>query len=515
MRAKEIFNKYGFSEFLKPLPFRKILPCNSNKFAEFFNSAIEEGETIYGDWDLDCDGISAMKTIQIALDAIGYDKYVISQPSVKRHTLSEPYARQLASQYKYIIIVDSSSNSPEILDIFEECNVRVLIIDHHEINNVGVNKYEKSFIINPYIDKALNNIKLLTNLSAGMLCALLVDWYVKTYYPDKYVNLRNHHFVYGVISLYSDSMPVSIYTASLIRNIASTLDMPPLVKAIQTQYDGFDKNFISWKFAPIINSLARFDRYDILYQMFFLDAVDEETITYAKNMQKKAIQVRELLYSSLRIIICGNMVIGEIDAAKVHGFRSRGINPRNFTGLVAQMLSENYGLVGVCLIEVDRMEYEGSVRDTFNRKLLPVFKRFLQADGHPSAFGIACLSTTLPIMENVLDKAIGEIPIMSNKIVVDCTDSDFKSLDFVSDITQIAKFNEFTGNNLPEIIIKTVLTPDCTIQVFQNSRVVANLGQFRIIDWNVQAPTLHKGATLRLKPYMRNSAVEFAIVKEK
>lgn len=515
MRVKEIFDKYNYSEFLKPLPFRKILPCNSNKFAEFLNSAIAEGETIYGDWDLDCDGICALKTIQIALDAIGYDKYVIAQPSVKRHVLSEPYARQIASQYKYILIVDSSSNSPEILDIFEEYNTKVLIIDHHEINSIKVNNYNKSFIINPYIDKALNNNKLLTNLSAGMLCSLLADWYTKTYYPDKYVNLRNHHFIYGVISLYSDSMPVSIYTASLIRNISTTLDMPPLVKAFQTQYDGFDKNFISWKFAPIINSLARFDRYDILYQMFFLNAVDESTINYARNMQKKAIQVRELLYSSLKIIICNNMVIGEIDAAKVQYFRSRGINPRNFTGLVAQMLSENYRLVGVCLIEVDRMEYEGSVRDTFNRKLLPVFKRFLQADGHASAFGIVCLSTTLPIMENMLDKAIGDIPILSNKILIDCTNSDVKALDFVSDITQIAKFNEFTGNNLPEVIIKLTLTSDCNIQVFPNSRIVANIGQFRIIDWNVQAPMLHKGATLKLKPYLRNSNVEFAIVKEK
>lgn len=516
---EKFLKEAGYDKVLKPVPFRKILPNGYMRFAEFMNSAISKNESILGDWDCDFDGIASGKVFSLMCDAIGYSNYSMAKLTQKRHTLSPAYARSIAPYYKNIIIMDSTSNSPEILEIFEEYNVNVLVVDHHELEQNFRNNFEKSYIINPHIDEKEHNNTILCPLSAGMLMALLVDWYVKTYHPNCYSNLKGGHLVYGIMSLYSDSREMSMYNISLITNIErGIVELPPLVKFFQTAYSGFDKYFISWQCVPRINALARFDRYDIIYDLVFNNNFSDENKALIESYKLRSGDMRDAIYRSLKISICNNLVIGILDAATVDEFKRQGLNPRNFTGLVAQDLSTNYNLVGVCLMETNLSEYEGSVRDAYSRNILKIFSKHMKAVGHKPAFSIACYNTHIELIKNVIDAKIANIPVYSNKLCVDCTSSDVGSLAFTQEMQFAARFNEFTGVDIPELIVKLRINDKFTIKSCTSKDgsipyTKATQKDIEIIDFTNTC--LYKNSVVFVLPYLSANKLNFRIVKEK
>ena len=81
-----------------------------------------------------------------------------------------------------------------------------------------------------------------------------------------------------------------------------------------------------------------------------------------------------------------HFVYSDLESAyEKSGFHMR--NVQNYTGLVANKLSERCGKTAIVFCEYKGL-YKGSVRDLFGKNYLKIFKQLGFAEGHNSAFGI-------------------------------------------------------------------------------------------------------------------------------
>lgn len=140
-----------------------------------------------------------------------------------------------------------------------------------------------------------------------------------------------------------------------------------------------------------------------------------------------------------------HFVYSDLESAyEKSGFHMR--NVQNYTGLVANKLSERCGKTAIVFCEYEGL-YKGSVRDLFGKNYLKIFKQLGFAEGHNSAFGI---KIRLFELQRYLDrvKRIDEkfyVSDMNEPIIID---HEYVTPD-TGLIEDIARYNEFSGNSVP------------------------------------------------------------------
>lgn len=470
----DMIRELGLWDYLKPLTFKKVIPCGEDRFKSFFDNAIKNDETIYMDWDHDPDGAFSVKELKLMLDTLDYNNYVISRPTYKRHTLTLTYAKSIVdSGYKYVVIADSSTNNRDVLEFFDKNGINCLVIDHHEVEGNSVFASRKVKVINPMIDYLERHINLCTDLSAGMVVALLIDWYMKIYHENVYADMHGYHLIMGYITLYSDSRNMSLYNASIADAMRDSVKLPPIVKLFMNEYSSLNRNFISWTMIPRINALFRLDRFNDIYDLFFgTDDYDISTLEYIESLYKKCKQLTEELVDTCEIVQRNHMVFSKFTTEQIKSHP--GINIRNFTGVVANKLSEKYGCSAVTIIEQHAGTFEGSVRDVLNRDLLSVFSRFIPSAGHSSAFGIHLKYNEEDTVLYTIDSELGKLKSNNNYFIVDWSNMVKNSDALLMELNLMCKFNEISGGTIPHAI--------CKIQI-DKSFSIKRLEKLTIVTW--------------------------------
>ena len=431
--------------------FKKVIPIGGLQFAEKIKDIVDSGYSVYLDEDCDIDGYLSVLSLKTMFDAIGHKNYTIPLHVYKRHGVGIEVMKTMLHEgkYKYYIITDSSTNATDVFDLFlQHPEVQLICVDHHMSTiDRSIYKGTNVLIINPKLDSFEKGSEVLSNdLSACALISLLIDCTVKRYFIDSYLNLKGAHWIYGYITLYSDSCKFSWYNIAYAQWVLHNhYPYPPLVEAFMTEYNTLDRNFVSWRLAPRLNAVLRAEYFTIAYDLFY----DTERVVSSGVLQK----VEEIYEDSKLFVVAltNNSRIIERDNFVV-GIIPNEPRARNYTGLVANALSGKYNKPVMTLMSVTSDMYEGSVRDLYSRDLLSRFKTVIEADGHLSAFGVKIKKDNLDndlylidrLLENVHSDTGSEGVILMDWSYYSSNDENLRS-----DLSLMASYNEYSGQGLP------------------------------------------------------------------
>lgn len=515
---QKALEKNNLTKYFQRYDLRIIIPAGEEYFYDFFNDFLKSNEKLYIDPDCDPDGGFSLKIIMHMLDTLGCNRYTYTHHSTKRHKMPLSSARSIINAgYKYVLILDSSTNDIEVLEEFDKAGVRVLVIDHHELDSNVIYDTEKVHIINPQIDMFKRNISVLCDCSAGMITALLVENYVDLYHNSFLKLLKNYHLVYGLITLFSDSCRFSVYNIMLLRYIEMLADIPPIIELFFDAYNStINRNFINYRFIPRINALYRLEEYRLLEMLLYDDGYkDSDFMNTIEFLYSKARSVRsdigDFLINSGYVNKFQNSVYAVIPNNVVQDYSiNKGINLRNFTGPIAQYLADWSGGVGYAFMETAPGLLEGSCRDTLNRDILSLTSPYFTAQGHPSAFGCSLPIDSLAYIQAYIDPKI-EVK-KECFVTVDWRGLNKYSEEVKLDVFQMAEFNEFSGDKIPEAIAIFTVTKDCRIN--NRERVsFCNFGDTLSIKYFNGSFSV--GQTLILKPVKVSRGVECTVVVSK
>lgn len=416
----------------------------------------EKRVLIYGDYDVD--GLICALTMRDGLSHLGVKNLDVYHYTERTHNLDTRAAQKaIWGRYDYFIVCDTGSSNKELLQRVAQHGTRVILLDHH----VTVHEYDDFgdgvAIINTTIENNLLTKKEF-ELSAGALCYTVI----RKFCEEQGYPLLENLAAYATISLYADCMNMGNYLNRAIYYEAKTVErshLPSIVQLFMNDYSNFGARYIGFWFSPRINSLFRSENFEILNRLAFDDCDNEETATLCELVEDIYSKIRALTKELADIIEVSNMdhfVIGDLQSVEEF-YDIQTYKIYNYTGLVANMLSEKYGKAAVVHCYAGN-EIKGSVRDVFSRDYLRVFGHICNAGGHAAAFGFHIGAFDLDTFLNSLRYIDDYFPIevRNEPIIINVSEIIPDSV-FIEDV---ATYNEFAGQGLPVVYLRKQIIGD-------------------------------------------------------
>lgn len=445
----EELTKRNLAQLMYGTTFKKVVPMGGKVFIDMVKDIVDNNRSVYLDPDCDIDGYLSVLTLKTMFDTLGHTNYFIPTHVYKRHGIGQDAVKAMLRENKfdYYIITDSSTNAVDVFDLFlKHPEVKCICIDHH-VSNTDRSMYKNTnvLLINPKLDSLEKGRETLAHdMSACAIVSLLVDVAVDMLYPDKYDDLKGAHWVYGYITLYSDSCKFSWYNIAYARRVVSShFPNPPLVDMFMNQYSTLNRTFVSWTLAPRLNALLRAEYFNIAHDVFYNPekVKSEGTLDFIESTYQESKTFVGSLVASAKIIERDNIVVGFLpDIARA----------RNYTGLVASDLSTKYSKPAMVLLHTSQQEYEGSVRDLYSRNLLDTFKTAVYAEGHSPAFGVKIGKDELDDALYLLNSLLHKISTTNEGVILlDWSCYTHKDKSLREDLQLMTEYNEFSGQGLP------------------------------------------------------------------
>lgn len=374
-----------------------------------------------------------------------------------------------------VIIPDAGSNQLEEHKALKEQGIDVLVIDHHEVDEISNN----AIIINNQIGKYPN--KTLSGVGVVYKVCSYIDKIINKSYAENFLDLV-------AVGLVSDMMDLRNYETKELINIGSqNIKNPFLYEFVEDQSYSLKGEVtpfgISFYIAPYINATIRvgsleeklllfesmldFLAYDKIpstkrgHKGEFEDRVIQACRT-CKNIKTRQNKARDTSLETIKDIIQKENLLKD----PVLIIQLENPIEENLTGLIANQVMSEYMRPVLILnryIEVDdntgevlKLAWRGSGRNSTYSKL-ENFREFLQnsglveyAQGHASAFGIS-----------ILDEDIQEFKNFIRIRLKDFDFSNFYRVDFIWEanalnerynkvILDISELYSIWGQGLPE-----------------------------------------------------------------
>lgn len=583
----------------------KIKPRNYERVEAIVNKILEERLSVYIDPDCDPDGLFCGKIFKTMFDRLGYTKYTIGKHYFKRHVLTMEYARSLIEKkYDVVFLLDSSTNSLDVLNLLSANGVIVIVVDHHEPDYHWRDYPENVYLVNPCMEVAeplliypelqdcvkkwaeqgkaifvkelnrntpsISRDALLsifrtvgyTNFKIGFTvddrcdCILLLDdrdsyrtdykeivilssskdliaHGVKVLYPEVGVNtsavlykelscgalcalvcdyvLSKHGFkdnndlyVMGYVTLYSDVCSLNnTYNAAFLKKFRDdSLSISDTIRFFMSQYDFFNRSFVSYRMVPRLNALIRTEHFELLYDVFFNAPSDTQAIqTLMNQIEDVYIESKEYAHE-----LESSCKIYEDWEGVVVGILPKGIpdRARNYTGLVASYLAERANTLALCLYQKNDSMYAGSARDPFGRDARSMLSNMCHAAGHPPAFGVEVEINRLRMVCNVVDSYFEE---GHRDVIIVKWDDSMPMSAIQDDIQLMAEYNEYGGQGIPSAYAFFKITKDCRIK----QEAKRSLVLWRGLRFVVFASALQVGDVLAVQPCLKGPRVELLV----
>ena len=455
-----MLDEMGYSDLLMKVPYTPPVFTGGAAVQKLLGEALESGNIfIYGDYDVD--GLMCAKIMSEGFRMAGAGRVDIYKYRQRMHNL-DPVAVSECIQggYKYFVVCDTGSSDVSLLKKAVNSGIRVLVLDHHN-TSYSYSDFEEDGIVvlNTTIENALGGEY---ELSAGALCYTVMREFLAGREVEGYRQLA----VYAVVSLYADCISMR---PALNRSIyyeakgVSREELPRCIALFLNEWSSFNARFIGYWFSPRVNSMFRSENLKVLNDLFF--AREDNVITESRCLEKiNSIyeRDREMVHKAADIlsaeaVVLDNFVIADLYA--VDEYISVEANKLyNYTGLVANMLSSNFGKTAVTYCLYDNV-YKGSVRDLYGRNYLPVFQRLCYAGGHNAAFGIKVRLFDFDEFMYDLDRVDKQFSIsgIGNTPVI--IDYKYNEPD-IAMIDDIATYNEFAGQDLPIVLLRKQMIGD-------------------------------------------------------
>lgn len=447
---------------------------------------------VYGDYDVD--GLMCAKIIQDGLHSLGVTRLDVYNYTQRTHSLDTLAVQQaIINNYDYFIVCDTGSSNMELLQRVTQHGTHVIVLDHHVCDYTYEDFNDDVAIINTEIENSMYE-KREFELSAGALCYTVMQKFCNENGYECDMSLA----AYATVSLYSDCMSMANRLNRAIYYQAKEIsreDLPHLIKLFLNEYSAFGARYIGFWFAPRLNALFRSENFDVLNKLAFSELSYNDEVVLCEIVEDLYSKIRNLtkeLADIIEVADIDNFVIGDLQSVEEY-YSINKYKLYNYTGLVANMLSDQYGKAAVVYCYAGS-EIKGSVRDSFSRDYLSLFGHICNAGGHPSAFGFHLGAFDLESFLNNLryiDKNFAIDGINNEPIIL--STSGLVPDDYL--IEDIAMYNEFSGQHLPVVYIKKQM-----VGAMKEIRTKYNV-KYKWGDYMIQSDhPLNFGTFVLLKP---------------
>lgn len=387
-------------------------------------------------------------------------------PEGKVHGIIEEI---IPTDIEYLIIPDASSSEVEKHKSLYNKNIKILILDHHIIEQYG----SPAIIVNPHHEDCKYPNK---DLSGGGVVFKFISAYDEHYGSHDY----EIFFDLAAASIVADGMSLKSLENKAIVNIGLTRIVNPMFKAYfivdkRAQNKSVDAILIGYYFAPIINAIIRMGTVEdkmLMMKAFIGEADAVQAMSSMVSLKGKQDNNKDKIIPLLVYGLQKNKTDNEnviIATAPSTLFASS-------TGLVAGNLSSQY-FRPVLLGRNKDEDFVGSVRVP-NDCNINNFKDFCNesglfnwAAGHQSAFGFSLPQKNIELFKKYCAE---QLPAIEH-----CYQADYSLVGFTSEekakiITAFSELNIHIGNDFSPIVLhdKICVHPSDIAIIGQNANTV-------------------------------------------
>ena len=416
--------------------------------------------------DSDCDGYTSAAALINYLNCL-FPGFVQNNVYYRIHTGKQHgiILDTVPADVKLVIAPDSSSNDYEEHRTLMERGVDVLVIDHHEADNIS----ECACIINnqlcDYPTKSLSGVGMVYKFCS------YIDELMNVDYADQFLDLVALGMVADMMDL-RDFETRHLITRGL-ENIRNPYFKGMVDKQAYSLKDGISPIGVAFYIAPYVNATIRMGTQEEKLMLFesMLDYRGYELVPSTKrgcrgqqetrveqacrnctNIKNRQTKARDAALETIeRIIKEKNLLDNKILAIKLDTFAA----DKNLTGLIANQLMAKYQRP-VLLLNKTEDGWEGSGRgydkSKFDnlREFLKESNLVLYAEGHANALGVGITDDNFNTFMRYANQELADFDFTPcYKVDFIFNGGDFRG----KDIVEIAELKSLWGQGVDEPLI--------------------------------------------------------------
>lgn len=432
-------------------------------------SAIKNQEKMFLIVDCDADGFTASAALVNYIYKVfpsAMDLLSIQLHEGKEHGIEEKWLEEIvANEYKLVICPDASSNDYKQHKFLKDNGIDVLVLDHHDAEEVSENAIIINNQLSDYPNKTLSGVGVVYKFCSKI---------------DELMKIKEADTILDLVSLgmIADMMDMRTFeTKHLIQKGLTRIENPFFRALVERQAYSIGETVtpigVAFYIAPLINATIRVGTqaekevmfkamlnhcaYDMIPSTKRGEKGKTETIvtqavrnaTNVRNRQKKA---RDNGFEYVEQIIAAN----NLDKNKIIVVQVSEDLDKNLTGLIANQLMAKYQKPVLLVRETDEGLLQGSARG-YDKSELKDLKSFLlesgfmeYAEGHAAAMGVGIHKDKVNALVDYSNT------VLANYDFSACYDVDYEymSNDFkAQDIVDIGSMKGLWGKGIDEAMV--------------------------------------------------------------
>lgn len=432
-------------------------------------SAIKNQEKMFLIVDCDADGFTASAALVNYIYKVfpsAMDLLSIQLHEGKEHGIEEKWLEEIvANEYKLVICPDASSNDYEQHKFLKDNGIDVLVLDHHDAEEVSENAIIINNQLSDYPNKTLSGVGVVYKFCSKI---------------DELMKIKEADTILDLVSLgmIADMMDMRNFeTKHLIQKGLTRIENPFFKALVERQAYSIGETVtpigVAFYIAPLINATIRVgtqNEKEVMFKAMLnhcaydmipstkrgekgkTEAVVVQAVRNATNVRNRQKKARDNGFEYVEQIIAAN----NLDKNKIIVVQVSEDLDKNLTGLIANQLMAKYQKPVLLVRETDEGLLQGSARG-YDKSELKDLKSFLlesgfmeYAEGHAAAMGVGIYKDKVNALIDYSNT------VLANYDFSACYDVDYEymSNDFkAQDIVDIGSMKSLWGKGIDEAMV--------------------------------------------------------------
>ena len=432
-------------------------------------SAIKNQEKMFLIVDCDADGFTASAALVNYIYKVfpsAMDLLSIQLHEGKEHGIEEKWLEEIvANEYKLVICPDASSNDYNQHKFLKDNGIDVLVLDHHDAEEVSENAIIINNQLSDYPNKTLSGVGIVYKFCSKI---------------DELMKIKEADTILDLVSLgmIADMMDMRNFeTKHLIQKGLTRIENPFFRALVERQAYSIGETVtpigVAFYIAPLINATIRVGTQaekEVMFKAMLnhcaydmipstkrgekgkTEAIVTQAVRNATNVRNRQKKARDNGFEYVEQIIAAN----NLDKNKIIVVQVSEDLDKNLTGLIANQLMAKYQKPVLLVRETDEGLLQGSARG-YDKSELKDLKSFLlesgfmeYAEGHAAAMGVGIYKDKVNALVDYSNT------VLANYDFSACYDVDYEymSNDFkAQDIIDIGSMKSLWGKGVDEAMV--------------------------------------------------------------
>ena len=432
-------------------------------------SAIKNQEKMFLIVDCDADGFTASAALVNYIYKVfpsAMELLSIQLHEGKEHGIEEKWLEEIvANEYKLVICPDASSNDYNQHKFLKDNGIDVLVLDHHDAEEVSENAIIINNQLSDYPNKTLSGVGIVYKFCSKI---------------DELMKIKEADTILDLVSLgmIADMMDMRNFeTKHLIQKGLTRIENPFFKALVERQAYSIGETVtpigVAFYIAPLINATIRVgtqNEKEVMFKAMLnhcaydmipstkrgekgkTEAVVVQAVRNATNVRNRQKKARDNGFEYVEQIIAAN----NLDKNKIIVVQVSEDLDKNLTGLIANQLMAKYQKPVLLVRETDEGLLQGSARG-YDKSELKDLKSFLlesgfmeYAEGHAAAMGVGIYKDKVNALVDYSNT------VLANYDFSACYDVDYEymSNDFkAQDIIDIGSMKSLWGKGVDEAMV--------------------------------------------------------------